>query len=128
MSEIIGERGDPRDRITNQLPLPPHQGPWALPSPTGERGWAFNGERLEITLGIPGNDQEGSFMNATLQDTGNDPNLEFSIAVHVEIPAEIKDEESLAEYLGGIFQHVVALHPMLHVEMQIGPAGDGDDL
>ena len=112
MSEVIGERGDPRDRIANQRELDFR---WVTESGEGQRGWHFNNDRLRITLGITGNEQEGSFGNATLQDTGNDPRLEFSIAVHVEVPAEIKDEEALAEYLGGIFQHVVALHPMLHV-------------
>jgi hypothetical protein len=89
--------------------------------------WAFNSERLHITGGIPGDAQEGSFMNATLQSTANDPNLEFSVAVHVEIPLQITSEERLMEYLGGIFGDVVHQHPELHVEIQLGPEGDGEE-
>lgn len=93
----------------------------------GERGWHFNDGRLQITLGVPGNDQEGSFMNATLQSTENEPNLEFSVAVHVEVPGEIQDEEALAEYLGGIFGQIRHDHPELHIEIQLGPEGDGEE-
>lgn len=93
----------------------------------GERGWAFNSGRLQITLGIPGADQEGGFMNATLQSTGNKPELDFSIAIHVEVPSHVVTEEELADYLGGMFQQVVHEHPELHVEMQIGPYGDGEE-
>lgn len=92
----------------------------------GERGWAFNRDRLQITLGINGRSQEGSFANATLQGTGNDPELDFSIAIHVEVPSHITTEEALAEYLGGIFSQIVYDHPALHVEMQIGPFDGGE--
>lgn len=92
----------------------------------GERGWAFNSGRLQITLGICGDAQEGGFMNATLQGTGKD-DLEFSIAVHVEVPDGVDTEEKLADYLGGIFGQIVHDHPELHVEMQIGPFGNGED-
>jgi len=92
-----------------------------------ERLWPFNSERLQITLGIPGDHQEGSFMNATLQGTGNH-DLEFSVAVHVEIPERIKTQEQLADYLGHeIFGQVVHDNPALHVEIQLGPYGRGDD-
>lgn len=94
---------------------------------SGERGWHFNDGRLQITLGVPGDAQESSFMNATLQSTENEPNLEFSIAVHVEVPAAIKDEEALADYLGSIFGQIRHDHPELHVEIQLGPEGRGDE-
>lgn len=87
--------------------------------------WAFNSERLRIFSGITGDAQEGGFMNATLQGTMNEPNLEFSVATHVEVPAQIVTEERLMEYLGGIFGAVVHQHPELHIEIQLGPAGDG---
>lgn len=89
--------------------------------------WAFNSERLRIHGGICGDAQEGSFMNATLQSTGNEPNLEFSIAVHVEVPAEIVTEELLMDYLGGLFGQVVHAHRELHIEIQLGPEERGDD-
>ena len=91
----------------------------------GERGWHFNDSRLMLTLGVLGRDQEGSFMNATLQSTENEPSLAFSIAVHVEVPDEVTTEEGLAEYLGGIFGQIRHDHPELHVEIQIGPREGG---
>jgi hypothetical protein len=93
---------------------------------TTERRWAHNSERLTITLGVPGDAQQSDFMNATLQTTGNDPNLEFSVAVHVEIPSHIVKEDQLAEYLGAIFAQVTNLQPALHVDIQLGPEGDGE--
>lgn len=92
-----------------------------------ERPWHGNTERLKMFLGIPGNDQESSFTNATLQSTANDPNLEFSIAVHVEIPALVRSEESLAGWLNLIFEDFVYQHPEVHVEIQIGPEGSGEE-
>jgi len=92
-----------------------------------ERPWEFNSERLRIFMGICGDDQESSFMNATLQSTDNDPNLEFSISTHVEIPAFVRSEESLAGWLGSIFGDVIHEHPELHFEIQIGPEGDGEE-
>jgi hypothetical protein len=86
-----------------------------------ERPWAWNSRRLTITLGITGSAQEGSFTNATLQHPENEPNLAFSIAVHVDVPADVTDEDALAEYLDGIFGDVVHEHPELHVEIQLGP-------
>ena len=92
-----------------------------------ERPWAFNSERLKITLGVPGDDQESSFMNATLQWTANDPELAFSIAVNVGVPADVVNEEQLATYLGGIFGDVVHEHPEVHVEIQLGPMEDEEE-
>ena len=91
-----------------------------------ERDWAFNSERLKITLGVCGDAQEGSFTNATLQRTANDNDLEFSIAVHIEVPAKVNTQDELADYLGGIFGGVVHGWPQLHVEIQLGPCGDGE--
>jgi len=92
-----------------------------------ERPWPYNSERLRIFMGICGDAQESSFMNATLQSTANDPNLEFSIATYVEIPANITTETQLADFLGGIFGEVAYQNPRLHFEIQIGPEGDGEE-
>lgn len=91
-----------------------------------ERPWAFNSERFQIHMGICGDDQESSFMNATLQRTDNDPDLEFSISTHVEIPAFIRSEEALAGWLGMIFGDFLYERPEVHIEIQLGPAGDGE--
>lgn len=94
-----------------------------------ERAWPYNSERLHIVMGISGDAQESGFMNATLQGTGNDPNLEFSVAVHVEIPSVIVTEDVLAAYLGAKFGDLLDRPEGqgLHVEIQLGPAGDGEE-
>ena len=66
-------------------------------------------------------------MNATLQSTDNDPNLDFSISVHVEVPAHITTEEVLFDYLHGLFSQVVQVFPALHVNIKLGPFGRGED-
>lgn len=94
---------------------------------TGERGWSFNRDRLELTLGIDGKAQASDFMNATLQ-SACDHTLDFSVAVHVSVPDTVDpSEEALADFLGGIFAQIVADHPELSVQIQIGPFGDADD-
>lgn len=84
-------------------------------------------ERLEIESGWTGDEQETSFTNATLQSTGMDPDMEFSVAVHVECPAGVVTEGELFEYLHGLFSEVVHQFPRLHVEIKLGPAGAGED-
>lgn len=91
------------------------------------RPWRGNSERLQIHMGICGDEQESSFMNATLQRTGNDPALEFSIATHVEIPALVRSEESLAGWLGLIFDDFVHEHPEVRIEIQLGSTGDSQN-
>lgn len=99
-----------------------------------ERPWPFNSKALQITMGICGDAQESSFGNATLQSTQGpykadlgQKYLEFSIAVHVDVPKTVQGEDELARYLGGIFGDIVHRHPGLSVEIQIGPPGDGED-
>ena len=90
------------------------------------------GPNLTITSGVSGDDQESSFMNATLQHAG-DLGLEFSIAVHVNVPADVKDELDLHYYLRDLFaeaiHHTNSIYgrDTLSVEIQLGPAGDGED-
>lgn len=66
-------------------------------------------------------------MNATLQSTGMDPDMEFSIAVHVEVPAGVVTEGELFEFLHDLFGEVVRQFPLLHVEIKLGPAGSGEE-
>ena len=68
-------------------------------------------ERLDIEDGWSGNQQEAEFMNATLQSTATDPDMEFSVAVHVEIPARIDSEAKLFGYLYGVFDQVTQKFP-----------------
>ena len=87
-------------------------------------------EHLWITTGVPGDDQESSFMNATLQSTSG---LEFSVAVHIGVPGDMDTEEKLRRYLHDVFQTAIEVTEKkfgvatLNVEIQIGPTGSGED-
>jgi hypothetical protein len=85
-------------------------------------------KRLVITTGICGADQESSFMNATLQSAGKGEDgkfaLDFSIATHVDVPADINTEEDLRDYLHHLFSDA---HETVSFEIQIGPFGDVAD-
>lgn len=85
-------------------------------------------EWLSITTGVPGTDQEGSFMNATLQDV-DDVGLSFSVAVHVGIPAGIETEEALRDHLRRVFETAIEATggSTLAVEIQLGPTEEPED-
>lgn len=78
---------------------------------------------FSISTGIPGEAQESSFMNATLQDAGD---LDFSVAVHVAVPTEIETENALREYLHTVFADALDVtdryygRGTVEVEIQIG--------
>lgn len=87
-------------------------------------------DQLWITTGVPGNDQESNFMNATLQTFGD---LEFSVAVHVGMPGNISSQDELRDYLSELFGEAIR-HTNKHfgpnplnVEILIGPAGNGGE-
>jgi len=86
-------------------------------------------ENLWITTGVTGNDQESSFMNATLQSL-HDVGLEFSVAVHVGCGSEIRTQGDLFNHLREIFLPITEQNEQypIAVEIQLGPAGDGEDL
>lgn len=90
--------------------------------------------RYTIETGMPGDEQETTFMNATLQSAGFD--VEFSIAMHVKIkPEELAEQwpnltpvERVARRLDLLLGHLasegggdVEFHAI------IGPSGSGDD-
>lgn len=83
------------------------------------------GVRLKIETGIPGEDQQSSFMNATLQETA-DCSLEFSIATYISVSPSLRTEEELASLISNVLGPVVAADPRVSFEVQIGPAGDGE--
>ena len=80
---------------------------------------------IEFELGICGDAQESSFMNATLQNVNGSP-LEFSIAVYVDINAADLTEGDVEEYLEDVFAGLSG-RPDVNVRIQIGPEGAGDD-
>lgn len=92
-----------------------------------EHPWAFNSPRFKIFMGIPGDDQESSFMNATLQQSSGEPTLEFSIATHLDVPKYVRSEDSLANWLNMVFGDFVHEHPEVEIEIQIGPEGSGEE-
>lgn len=83
-------------------------------------------ESLWIDTGIPGAEQESNFMNATLQKL-RDENVDFSVACHIGVGAEVKTEEQLFDYLADLLGRVTEAFPDLNFEVQIGPYGEGDD-
>lgn len=82
------------------------------------------GVRLKIETGITGNDQESSFMNATLQKAGD--RFEFSIATFISISPSVKTEEELAALISNVLSPIVAVDPRISFEVQLGLAGDGE--
>lgn len=86
-------------------------------------------EQLWITDGVSGGEQEGSFMNATLQGSEG---VSFSIAVHVGLPASVRTEAQVHRFLKDVFldaiEHTDKLYGQstLNVEIQIGPTDDGE--
>lgn len=84
-----------------------------------ERPWPYNSRRVDVALGWPGDAQESSFMNATLQSAGA---FEFSIAMHVDLP-EPESEDQLADTLGMLLKEIADRHPEVEFEVKIGSAG-----
>ncbi len=83
------------------------------------------GVRLKIEAGIPGNDQESSFTNATLQTIRED--LEFSIATYISVGESVKTEADLASLISNVLAPIVAEDPRISFEVQLGPYGEGPD-
>ena len=89
-------------------------------------------EWLRIETGVYGDWQESSFANGTLQGVdgpGKDDigSLEFTVQTHVGVPAEVRTQEQLAEYLEKTFQAFVDLDLCVSFHIQLGPAGDESD-
>lgn len=79
---------------------------------------------IEVERDICGDDQESSFMNATLQS--GPPGFEFSIAMVVDVPLiGVYDQDTLDTYLRDVF-HTIAGNPRVHICIQMGKEGDGE--
>lgn len=74
--------------------------------------------RLVITTGISGEEQESSFMNATINTVGN--NLAFSIAIHAPESASFSTEEDIVAKVRKDFQPLVDCG--WNIEIQVGPS------
>lgn len=77
-------------------------------------------DHVTITTGIPANEQESSFMNATLQQAGNEHS--FSIATHVKVPDHIcnQGEAAIRDYLMDILGKAALTDRNLTFEVQLG--------
>lgn len=84
------------------------------------------GARLKIETSVPGNDQEGSFANATLQTIRED--FEFSIATYISVSPSVTTEAELATLISNVLAPIVADDPRISFEVQLGPYGDGPEL
>ena len=85
-------------------------------------------DRVQIETGVCGDAQESSFMNATLQQAGNQDRIEFSIATYVTVPAEaLTDEDSVADFLEYLLDSICRNHMDISFHVQVGPYGDAED-
>lgn len=77
---------------------------------------------LHIVTGVNGDDQMGSFQNATLQSTP-DYKLDYSISTHVDIPPDIarRGEEAVANHLAFVLGD--RLGDGVRFRVQVGPFG-----
>jgi hypothetical protein len=80
----------------------------------------LDSDLLTIKTGIAGKEQEGSFMNATLQTVeGLAGPIAVSVAVHLPDHANDQDEDEIAAMLRTDFKHLTDIG--YSVEIQIGP-------
>jgi hypothetical protein len=78
---------------------------------------------IHIDRGIPGDEQQESFQNATLQS--GPPGYEFSIAVNFDVPMiGVYDQDTLENWLRKTLEPITD-DPRVHVTIQMGPEGDG---
>lgn len=75
-----------------------------------------------LTTGIAEQDQEGSFMNATLQPAG--PDLALSIATHFSVPASVAalGEQAVANLVYEALTQAAKATLGLSFEVQLGPS------
>lgn len=78
--------------------------------------------KVKIEFGISEFDQEGSFMNSTLQNAG--PALAISIATEFDVPesVHINGQWAVAEYLRLTLAPATDAVPGLRFDIQIGPS------
>lgn len=75
-----------------------------------------------IEFGVPEDEQEGSFMNSTLQGAGDD--LAFSVATEVEVPPEIaaRGEGAVGVYLRSVLDAAAGVVSGVRFHVQMGPS------
>lgn len=79
-------------------------------------------ELVRIDRGVPEEDQEGSFMNATLQGVGS--SLAMSIATTLLVPDHIANdgEEAVAKFVNNALVFAGNTSSRLRFHVQIGPS------
>lgn len=79
-------------------------------------------ELVKIDRGVSEEAQEGSFMNATLQDAGG--GMAMSIATTLQVPEHIaaEGEEAVAKYVQNTLVHAGSTSSRLRFHVQIGPS------
>jgi hypothetical protein len=88
---------------------------------------ADNRPSVKFEGGIAGDDQQSSFMNATLQHAGTD--FEFSVATNLEIPSIVLAEgkEAITSFIKSTLRRASTVAPGLAFDVQFGPAGSSED-
>jgi hypothetical protein len=76
---------------------------------------------VKVTGGICGDDQQGSFENATMQTAGD--YLSFSVKTTLAVPDSVanESEKAAARYIESMLDRASSLVPGLSFEVQIGP-------
>lgn len=76
---------------------------------------------VKVTGGICGDDQQGSFENATMQTAGD--YLAFSVKTTLAVPDSVanESEKAAARYIESLLDRASSLVPGLSFEVQIGP-------
>ena len=77
---------------------------------------------LVIERDVDGDSQQSSFQNATLQN--GPPGYEFSIAVSLDVPRSVHDQDTLEAFIKDTLGFV-ALHPYVTIHVQMGPEEGG---
>ena len=77
---------------------------------------------VQVELDASEYDQEGSFMNATLQSAGEA--VAMSIATSLEVPVDViaRGQQAIAEYVQTVLSAAAGSCNGLNFEVQIGPS------
>lgn len=76
--------------------------------------------KVTIERGIPADQQESSFMNATLQTAGDST---VSIATYIAVPDGMS-ESDVAHHLQAYLRDVTRAFPVLSFHVQVGPTDE----
>ena len=82
---------------------------------------------LQVDEGIPGDEQESSFMNATLQSAGD--LVDFSVSTSIDVPEQIsaQGESAVKGYIEDVLRAACLAHPALSFQVQVGASREVEE-